>query len=82
MLTWPPENGVEEPRNSGVRHPLTADDTDETSWPWLTGLVVGMAAPGQWDIMVIDDRLVEGLDVGGNPVYPVCRRPAEAIRLQ
>ncbi|MBE1588248.1 endonuclease/exonuclease/phosphatase family protein [Nonomuraea angiospora] len=24
-----------------VRHPLTAGDTDETSWPWLTGLVVG-----------------------------------------
>ncbi|MGP3961014.1 hypothetical protein ACTWPT_33935 [Nonomuraea sp. 3N208] len=65
-----------------VRHPLTADDTDETSWPWLTGLVVGMAAPGEWDIVVIDDRLVEGLDAGGNPVYPVCRRAAEAIRLQ
>jgi hypothetical protein len=52
-----------------VRHPLT-------------GLAVGMVAPGEWDIVVIDDRLVEGLDAGGNPVYPVCRRAAEAIRLQ
>ncbi|MEV6159869.1 hypothetical protein AB0L53_56980 [Nonomuraea sp. NPDC052129] len=33
-----------------VRHPLTAADTDETSWPWVTGLVVGMVAPGEWDI--------------------------------
>ncbi|MBE1588247.1 hypothetical protein H4W80_006505 [Nonomuraea angiospora] len=41
-----------------------------------------MAAPGEWDIVVIDDRLVEGLDAGGNSVYPVCRRAAEAIRLQ
>ncbi len=65
-----------------VRHPLTAADTDERSWPWLSGLVVGMAAPGEWDIVVIDDRLVVGLDAGGNPVYPVCRRAAEAIRLQ
>ncbi|MGP3919881.1 hypothetical protein [Nonomuraea sp. 10N515B] len=52
------------------------------SWPWLTGLVVGMVAPGEWDIVVTDDRLVEGLDVGGNPVYPVCRRAGEAIRLR
>ncbi|MEV4575532.1 hypothetical protein AB0K16_20015 [Nonomuraea jabiensis] len=65
-----------------VRHPLTADDSDEASWPWLPGLVVGMVAPGQWDIVVIDDRLVEGLDAGGVPVYPVCRRTAEAIRLR
>ncbi|WP_329431141.1 hypothetical protein OG339_47240 (plasmid) [Streptosporangium sp. NBC_01495] len=65
-----------------VRHPLTADNTDETSWPWLPGLVVGMVAPGQWDIVVIDDRLVEGLDADGVPVYPVCRRAAEAIRLR
>lgn len=65
-----------------VRHPLTADDTDETSWPWLPGLVVGMVAPGEWEIVLTDDRLVEGLDAGGNPVYPVCRRAAEAIRLR
>jgi hypothetical protein len=65
-----------------VRHPLTAEDTDETLWPWLTGLVVGMVAPGEWDIVVIDDRLVAGLDASGDPVYPVCRRAAEAIRLQ
>ncbi|WP_329081180.1 hypothetical protein [Streptosporangium sp. NBC_01469] len=65
-----------------VRHPLTADNTDETSWPWLPGLVVGMIAPGQWDIVVIDDRLVEGLYADGVPVYPVCRRAAEAIRLR
>ncbi|RVX41163.1 hypothetical protein EDD27_3634 [Nonomuraea polychroma] len=65
-----------------VRYPLTAGDTDETWWPWLMGLVVGRVAPGEWDVVVIDDRLVEGLDAGGNPVYPVCRRAAEAIRLQ
>jgi hypothetical protein len=28
-----------------VRHPLTANDTDEMSWPWLTGLLEGMVAP-------------------------------------
>ncbi|MEU1729169.1 hypothetical protein [Nonomuraea sp. NPDC005692] len=31
---------------------------DMMAWPWLTGLVVGMVAPGQWDIVVPDDRLV------------------------
>lgn len=41
-----------------------------------------MVAPGQWDIVVIDDRLVEELEAGGTPVYPVCRRAAEAIRPQ
>ncbi|MGP4102788.1 hypothetical protein [Nonomuraea sp. KM90] len=64
-----------------VRHPLTAGDTDEASWPWLPGLVVGMVAPGEWDIVVTDDRLVEGLDADGHPVHPVCRRAAEAILL-
>jgi hypothetical protein len=49
-----------------VRHPLTADDTDEMLWPWLTGLLEGMVAPGEWDIVVTDDRLVEGLDAGGS----------------
>ncbi|MFI7135797.1 hypothetical protein ACIBQ1_59840 [Nonomuraea sp. NPDC050153] len=65
-----------------VRHPLTADDTDEKSWPWLPGRVLAMVVPGEWEIMVTDDRLVDGLDAGGNPVYPVCRRVAEAIRLR
>ncbi|MGW4412312.1 hypothetical protein ACWEJ6_50530 [Nonomuraea sp. NPDC004702] len=65
-----------------VRHRLTADDIDETSWPWLTGQVVGIAAPGRWDIVVIDDRLVKGLDASGDPVYPVCHRAAETIRLR
>ncbi|MFI6736165.1 hypothetical protein ACIBI9_24845 [Nonomuraea sp. NPDC050451] len=48
-----------------VRHQLTEDDQDETSWPWLPGLVVGMVAPGQWQIMVIDDRPVEGWTPAG-----------------
>jgi hypothetical protein len=65
-----------------VRHPLTADDTDEMSCPWLTGLLEGLVVPGEWDIVVTDDRLVEGLDAGGVPVYPVCRHAAEAIRLR
>ncbi|MEV1005494.1 hypothetical protein [Nonomuraea sp. NPDC050202] len=41
-----------------------------------------MVAPGEWDIVMIDDRLAVGLDAGGNPVYPVGRRTAEAIRLR
>ncbi|MER6005899.1 hypothetical protein ABT120_45655 [Nonomuraea angiospora] len=66
-----------------VRHPLTEnDDKDEASWPWLPGLVLGMVAAGEWEIVVTDDRLVEGLDAGGDPVYPVCYRAAEAIRLR
>lgn len=65
-----------------VRHPLTEDDKDETSWPWLPGVVLGMVAPGRWEIVVIDDRLVEGLDADGDPVYPVCHRAAGAIRLR
>ncbi|MFC6903429.1 hypothetical protein ACFQGX_50630 [Nonomuraea dietziae] len=43
--------------------------------------MLGMVAPSEWEIVVIDDRLVEGLDADGDPVYPVCRRAAEAIRL-
>ncbi|TMR08271.1 hypothetical protein ETD86_48495 [Nonomuraea turkmeniaca] len=65
-----------------VRHPLVEGDEDEKSWPWLAGMVVGMVAPGEWEIVVTDDRLVEGLDAGGNPVYPVCCRAAAAIRLR
>ncbi|WP_433258005.1 hypothetical protein ACQPYK_22140 [Streptosporangium sp. CA-135522] len=65
-----------------VRHPLAADDKDETSWPWLPGLVLGMVAPGEWKIVVTDDRLLEGLNADGDPVYPVCYRAAEAIRLR
>lgn len=64
-----------------VRHPLTKADKDEGSWPWLPGLVLSMVAPGAWEIVVTDDRLVEGLDADGDPVYPVCRRAAEAICL-
>ncbi|MFI9841864.1 hypothetical protein ACIHFD_32840 [Nonomuraea sp. NPDC051941] len=45
------------------------------------GRVVGMVAPGQWEIVVTDDRLAEGWTPAGVPVYPVCRRAAEAIRL-
>ncbi|MEV6866756.1 hypothetical protein AB0M44_37890 [Streptosporangium subroseum] len=41
-----------------------------------------MVGPGEWEIVVADDRLVEGLDADGNPVYPVCYRAAEAIRLR
>jgi hypothetical protein len=63
-----------------IRHPLTADDTDEMSWPWLPGLVEGLVAPGEWDIVVTDDPLVEELDAGRVPAYPVCRHAAEAIR--
>ncbi|MEU0569253.1 hypothetical protein ABZ297_28295 [Nonomuraea sp. NPDC005983] len=65
-----------------VRHPLTEDDKDEKSWPWLPGLVLGMVAPGEWEIVVTDDRLVEGLDADGDPAYPVCYRAAGAIRLR
>ncbi|MFC5831114.1 hypothetical protein [Nonomuraea insulae] len=38
-----------------------------------------MVAPGEWEIVVTDNRLVKGLDAGGNPVYPVCHRAAEVI---
>jgi hypothetical protein len=65
-----------------VRHPLVEGDEDEKSWPWLAGMMVGMVAPGEWEIVVTDDRLVEGLDADGTPVYPVCRRAAEAIGLR
>ncbi|WP_421916398.1 hypothetical protein [Nonomuraea polychroma] len=65
-----------------VRHPLAEGDEDDASWPWLPGQVLGMVAQGEWKIVVTDDRLVEGLDADGNPVYPVCRRAAEAIRLR
>jgi hypothetical protein len=34
---------------------------------------------GEWDIVVADDRLVEGLDTDGVPVY---RHAASAIRLR
>lgn len=65
-----------------VRHPLTADDTGENAWPWMAGLVLGRLAPDEWEIVVTDDRLVEGLDADGDPVYLVCYRAAEAIRLR
>ncbi|WP_433381614.1 hypothetical protein [Streptosporangium sp. CA-115845] len=41
-----------------------------------------MVAPGEWEIVVTDNRLVKGLDADGSPVYPVCHRTAEAIRLR
>jgi hypothetical protein len=67
-----------------VHHPLTADDKDETSWPWLPWmpwLVVGMVALGQWQIMVTDDRLVEGWTPAGfRSTWSAAA--AEAIRLR
>lgn len=54
-----------------LRHPLAADDTDEKSRPLLPRLV-GSLAPGAWEIVVIDDRLVEGMNTDDDPVYPLC----------
>jgi hypothetical protein len=65
-----------------VRHPLGVGDTatDPEAWPWLPGLVLGQTGADEWEIVVTDDRLVEGLDADGDPVYPVCYRDRQAIR--
>ncbi|MGW3345957.1 hypothetical protein ACWDA3_21810 [Nonomuraea rubra] len=41
-------NPFPDPSPVRVLHLLTADNADETAWPWLTGLVVGVLTPGQW----------------------------------
>jgi hypothetical protein len=42
--------------------------------------VLGQTGADEWEIVVTDDRLVEGLDADGDPVYPVCYRDRQASR--
>jgi hypothetical protein len=95
--TWSDGQAVE------VRYPLAAaeppeglsDDerteqlrADRETWPWLPGEILLQCGPGEWEVVVYDERLAQLEDGSPAPAgtpgedlrYPTCYRDGSEIR--
>jgi hypothetical protein len=81
--SWREDDAVE------VRYPLPGNErADRSSWPWLSGTILAVCGPDEWQVCV-EVRELATLEDGRPPrrntpdhnlFYPVCFRDASEIR--
>jgi len=62
-----------------IRYPLTDDQAERSTWPWVPGWIAGQCGPDEWDI-VVEGAGPTSYDEDGEPLYSAAYRNATEIR--
>ena len=57
-----------------VRFPLSGQDSDHETWPWLPGIITADGGADEWQVVLLDERLEQ------NGSYPLCYRDTSDLR--